>query len=435
MKRSIIAAAFMTMLLCSSCGHSTSAEPVSSTAPESESTTESAEETTASISIESLSGTYVGKNGSVLTLFPDGTSEYYFMSSNMLDSGAGTWKFENNMLEWEYSGNMITAYIDDLTPQLFTFDTANGWIKEDYFKVSDLAETKTASQCRDILRKGIGRQEMDNFDSENNRKISIGANVVEIPFYWDLSESDSGKKYNYCAERYDEENLFALLYINCIENPHTDQEFESMAEQIWYNGIEGVRKNGAECEITKEPYKISPNGRFGVVGSCTVTDLNGNVMDTTIAVINDADAGNMIMFDLITSGDTIFQYNSDFEKIINSISSLSDGTDKVTSNDNSSATDPETKSSEASGVTPELKEFLDSYEAFMDEYIEFMQKYQNSNNAPEMLEDYLAMMKEYGRFAETLSKYDKDQMSAADFEYYLDVVTRVEKKMYSSISQ
>lgn len=28
---------------------------------------------------DSLSGTYVGKNGSVLTLFPDGTSEYYYM--------------------------------------------------------------------------------------------------------------------------------------------------------------------------------------------------------------------------------------------------------------------------------------------------------------------------------------------------------------------
>lgn len=91
----------------------------------------------------------------------------------------------------------------------------------------------------------------------------------------------------------------------------------------------------------------------------------------------------------------------------------------------------ETDVSDASSgaVNPELKAFLDEYEAFMDEYVEFMEKYNDSGYSVEMLSDYLKMMDRYADFAETADKYDSEEMSAADAAYYIEVTSRVSKKM------
>ena len=89
---------------------------------------------------------------------------------------------------------------------------------------------------------------------------------------------------------------------------------------------------------------------------------------------------------------------------------------------------------ESTEVTPELKEFLDSYEAFIDKYVEFMKNYDsNSDNAIAMLGDYLEIMKELAEFEEALDQYDSDDMSTADALYYLEVTTRCSQKMLAAL--
>lgn len=80
-------------------------------------------------------------------------------------------------------------------------------------------------------------------------------------------------------------------------------------------------------------------------------------------------------------------------------------------------------------VDSDLKAFLDEYEAFMDEYVEFMKKYKESGSSVEMLSDYMTMMQRYADFASAAEKYNSEEMSAADAAYYLDVTTRISKKM------
>jgi len=80
-------------------------------------------------------------------------------------------------------------------------------------------------------------------------------------------------------------------------------------------------------------------------------------------------------------------------------------------------------------VDPDLKEFLDSYEAFMDEYIAFMEKYKDSDNAMLMLTDYLKMVEKANEFSEAAEKYDPDTMNAVDSAYYLEVMGRIELKL------
>ena len=85
------------------------------------------------------------------------------------------------------------------------------------------------------------------------------------------------------------------------------------------------------------------------------------------------------------------------------------------------------------GVDPDLKAFLDSYEAFIDEYVDFMKKYQSDpGNSIAMLNDYTKIMNKYADFTDKINRYDTQTMSKADLEYYLDVTNRCSKKMLSA---
>ena|GEM_PF-6320414 len=85
---------------------------------------------------------------------------------------------------------------------------------------------------------------------------------------------------------------------------------------------------------------------------------------------------------------------------------------------------------EKTGLNPELKAFLDSYEAFMDEYVDFMKRYSSDPmNAASMMDQYSNIMKKYYEFAEKAEQYDSQEMSKEDAAYYLDTMTRIEKKM------
>ena len=80
-------------------------------------------------------------------------------------------------------------------------------------------------------------------------------------------------------------------------------------------------------------------------------------------------------------------------------------------------------------VTADFKETMDNYEAFMDEYIEFMEKYNESNDTSAMLSDYADMMTKYSEFAEKIDAIDEDSLSDSDYDYYIEVTTRVTKKL------
>lgn len=82
------------------------------------------------------------------------------------------------------------------------------------------------------------------------------------------------------------------------------------------------------------------------------------------------------------------------------------------------------------GMRPEFKKAMDSYEEFMDEYCEFMKKYEESDGASlELMDDYLDYMDKYADVMEDFEDWDDGEMNAAETEYYVDVQTRVSKKL------
>lgn len=104
-------------------------------------------------------------------------------------------------------------------------------------------------------------------------------------------------------------------------------------------------------------------------------------------------------------------------------------TEKVQPKNDESTSADTSKASDSKEVSPELKDALDSYEAFIDEYIEFMGTYNGSDDPLSMLSAYTDYMQKYTDMAKKMDEIDEDSLSGADYQYYLEVQTRVSGKL------
>ena len=94
--------------------------------------------------------------------------------------------------------------------------------------------------------------------------------------------------------------------------------------------------------------------------------------------------------------------------------------------------EPQTASAE-NEIRPEVKEFLDAYEACMDEYVDFMQKYMNADptSMVSMMGDYYSILARYTEFAAKIDAFDESELTNAELAYYLEVTNRVSQKLLS----
>ncbi len=81
------------------------------------------------------------------------------------------------------------------------------------------------------------------------------------------------------------------------------------------------------------------------------------------------------------------------------------------------------------GLSQDLVEFLDSYEAFVDEYVEFMKTYDSSDT--ELLTQYTELLTKLAIFEYNCDKYTESEMSEEDLAYYNEVVLRITQKIQS----
>ncbi len=106
-------------------------------------------------------------------------------------------------------------------------------------------------------------------------------------------------------------------------------------------------------------------------------------------------------------------------------------------NDTAVPSEAETEDAEAAGNTdndytgidPDFKEAMDSYEAFMSDYVDFMKKYMAAPGDVSLLMDYADYMSKYSDFVEDFEKWENEEMNTAETAYYIDVQARVNKKL------
>ena len=93
-------------------------------------------------------------------------------------------------------------------------------------------------------------------------------------------------------------------------------------------------------------------------------------------------------------------------------------------------TNTETKTTAHTGLSKEFKEAMDSYEAFVDEYIAFMKKYSDSNGTDmSLIADYTKYMTKLDDATKKFEKWNDNNMNAEESAYYIQVQTRVNKKL------
>ncbi len=91
----------------------------------------------------------------------------------------------------------------------------------------------------------------------------------------------------------------------------------------------------------------------------------------------------------------------------------------------------EAQNQNAGGVTPAVKEAMDSYESYMNKYCDFMEKYNSSSDQSGMMAEYLKMMQEYSDMTQKIEGMDQSTWTDADLQYYLEVMNRVNQRLAS----
>lgn len=84
-------------------------------------------------------------------------------------------------------------------------------------------------------------------------------------------------------------------------------------------------------------------------------------------------------------------------------------------------------------IRPEIKEGLDSYEAFIDEYVSFMKKFSSSDNPATLIMDYSNYLQKLTEFQEKWDHIDTSDLNAAETAYYTKVMASVSKKLMQTV--
>lgn len=89
----------------------------------------------------------------------------------------------------------------------------------------------------------------------------------------------------------------------------------------------------------------------------------------------------------------------------------------------------DTNNNNSTELRKEFKDAMDSYESYMNEYVEFMKKYYANTSDTSLLKDYAKMLEKYNKLTKDFENWEDNNLNTAEASYYLDVQTRVTKKL------
>ena len=128
-------------------------------------------------------------------------------------------------------------------------------------------------------------------------------------------------------------------------------------------------------------------------------------------------------------GNNVMSINIDAQSEAENKDTTTPSIDSSTQTSDTTEKEPDKDTSNNSGLNPDFKAAMDSYENFMDEYVAFMKKYKANPSDPSLLTDYADYMSKYADIVEDFEKWEDKEMNAAETAYYIDVQTRVSKKL------
>lgn len=83
----------------------------------------------------------------------------------------------------------------------------------------------------------------------------------------------------------------------------------------------------------------------------------------------------------------------------------------------------------ADGLRPEFKQAMDSYESFYNEYIDLLNQYKANPTDFSILTKYMSMLSKLEEIDAAFKAWDSSDMTSEELKYYLEVSTRIQKKL------
>lgn len=83
----------------------------------------------------------------------------------------------------------------------------------------------------------------------------------------------------------------------------------------------------------------------------------------------------------------------------------------------------------ASGIRPDFKAAMDSYEAYLNEYCEFMKEYKQNPSDMALVAKYADMMAKYVDLTAKFEAWESNDLNNEELKYYVEVQGRVAQKL------
>lgn len=190
------------------------------------------------------------------------------------------------------------------------------------------------------------------------------------------------------------------------------------------------------------------------------TDFYSNWLDAQSGFYSDwLDAHSDFYGDWLNVESGFYSKNFDVDSLIENAPSAPDDKQSDTSGESSVSENtpdsslpeestPESNSSEESTpeestsdgilddlIRPDVKEAIDSYEAFIDEYCDFMKKYAASENPLTLMGEYADYLQKLTEMDKKFGKLEDDDMTVAEKAYYTEVLLRCQKKLLDAANE
>lgn len=130
-------------------------------------------------------------------------------------------------------------------------------------------------------------------------------------------------------------------------------------------------------------------------------------------------------------GDSLRVEYEGFNTIYISLYAAKDDSSSSSPSASSASTTPSanTSTNQSTGTSADFKKTMDDYEKTIDSYIAFMKKYSESSNTASMAADYAKYMSDYANVMSEIDAIDENTLTDADKKYYIEVNTRIAKKL------
>lgn len=102
---------------------------------------------------------------------------------------------------------------------------------------------------------------------------------------------------------------------------------------------------------------------------------------------------------------------------------------KVSQDQTVPQTEAPTEETTASGLRPEFKQAMDSYESFYNEYVDLLKQYKANPTDFSILTKYMSMLSKVEEIDAAFKAWDSSDMTSEELKYYLEVSTRIQKKL------